>query len=70
MDQSSLFNNPDELDERRCGAAKSKLILISEEIPPLLKIWGIFLKIIDELELSWTSIRGRSVVPVDVYIKG
>ena len=67
MKQSSLFNNPDELDERRCGAAEFRPILSFGGIPPHMKLCWIFLKILVELdELSWTSIRGRSVVAVDV----
>ena len=34
MKQSSLLNNPGELDERRHSAAESRLIFIFEEIPP------------------------------------
>ena len=37
MKHSCFVNNPDELDERRCDAAESRLVLTFKEIPPHLK---------------------------------
>ena len=58
MKQSSLLNNPDLLDGRRCDGAESRLVLIFDDIPTHLKMRS-FLEVLVELdELSGTLLHG------------